>query len=208
VAKASTNSTESNSRISLPPTKGGVVVDIGTGDGRYVCRSARSNPDRFYIGIDVERGALQKISEKIHRKPAKGGLSNVLFVHASVEAFPAELNDTADEIHIHFPWGSLLHSVVLGERRSLSALRRISAPGAWLEVLIGLDEARDAAEVRRLGLPSLTMVVPRYARAGFEAVEIGIIPRSEWPHLETTWARRLRGNDARRMLFLVAQARR
>jgi 16S rRNA (adenine(1408)-N(1))-methyltransferase len=208
VAKASTNSTESSSRISLPRTRGGVVVDIGTGDGRYVYRSARSNPDRFYIGIDVERGALQKISEKIHRKPAKGGLSNVLFVHTSVEALPAELNDTADEIHIHFPWGSLLHSVVLGERRSLSALRRISAPGAWLEVLIGLDEARDAAEVRRLGLPSLTMVVPRYARAGFEAVEIGIIPRSEWPHLETTWARRLRGNDARRMLFLVAQARR
>jgi hypothetical protein len=42
-----------------------VVVDIGTGDGRYVYRSARSDPDRIYIGIDVERRALQKISEKI-----------------------------------------------------------------------------------------------------------------------------------------------
>jgi 16S rRNA (adenine(1408)-N(1))-methyltransferase len=62
-----------------------VVVDMGTGDGRYVYRSARSNPDRFYIGIDVERAALKKISEKIHRKPARGGLSNVLFVHALSE---------------------------------------------------------------------------------------------------------------------------
>jgi hypothetical protein len=101
---------------------------------------------------------------------------------------------------------------VLGERQALSALRRISAPGARLEVLIGIDEARDAAEIRRLGLLSLTEVyvastmVPRYARAGFDSLESGIIPRSEWPHLETTWARRFRGNDALRMLLLVAQA--
>ena len=189
-----------------------MVVDIGTGDGRYVYRSARSDPDRFYIGIDVARGALEKISEKIHRKPEKDGLSNVLFVHASVEALPAELDGTVDEMHIHFRWGSLLRSVVLGDGQALSALRRISAPGAWLEVLIGLDEARDVAELRRLGLPSLTeahvasTMVLCYSRAGFEAVESGIIPRSEWPHLETTWARRLRGNEARRMLFLVAKA--
>jgi 16S rRNA (adenine(1408)-N(1))-methyltransferase len=189
-----------------------VVVDIGTGDGRYVYRSARSDPDRFYIGIDVERGALQKISEQIHRKRAKGGLSNVLFVHASVEALPAELDRCADEIHIHFPWGSLLRSVVVGEKQVLRGLQRIAAPGAWLEVLIGIDEARDVAEIRRLGLPSLSegyveaTLVPCYARAGFEALESGIIPRSEWPHLETTWARCLGGNDARRMLFLVARA--
>jgi 16S rRNA (adenine(1408)-N(1))-methyltransferase len=82
----------------LPPIGGGVVVDIGTGDGRYVYRSARSDPDRFYIGIDVERRALEKVSEKIHRRPEKGGLSNVLFVHASVEALPAELDRCADEI--------------------------------------------------------------------------------------------------------------
>ena len=187
-------------------------MDIGTGDGRYVYRSARSDPNRFYIGIDVERRALQKVSEKIHRKPAKGGLSNVLFVHASVEALPAELDGSADEIHIHFPWGSLLRSVVVGDGKVLSAIRRVSAPGAWLEVLIGLDEARDAAEIRRLELPHLTeayaasTMVPCYARVGFEALQSGIISGSEWPHLETTWARRLRGNEARRMLFLVAQA--
>jgi tRNA G46 methylase TrmB len=31
-------------------------VDIGTGEGRYVDRSARQNADRFYIGIDVGEG--------------------------------------------------------------------------------------------------------------------------------------------------------
>jgi 16S rRNA (adenine(1408)-N(1))-methyltransferase len=92
-----------------------VIVDIGTGDGRYVYRSARANPDKFYIGIDVERKALEKVSERIHRKPEKGGLSNVLFVQAPAEDLPTELNHTADEIHIHFPWGSLLRAVAAGD---------------------------------------------------------------------------------------------
>jgi GNAT superfamily N-acetyltransferase len=54
VAKASTNLIESNSRFPLLRTGGGVVVDIGTGDGRYVFRSTRSNPDRFYIMKPVD----------------------------------------------------------------------------------------------------------------------------------------------------------
>jgi 16S rRNA (adenine(1408)-N(1))-methyltransferase len=86
----------------LPPTAGGVIVDIGTGDGLYVYRSARANPDKFYIGIDVQRRALEKVSERIHRKPERGGLPNVLFVQAPVEELPSELDDVADEIHIHF----------------------------------------------------------------------------------------------------------
>jgi len=52
---------------------------------------------------------------KATRKIAKGGLPNVLFVQATVENLPEELNESADEIHIHFPWGSLLRSVALGE---------------------------------------------------------------------------------------------
>jgi 16S rRNA (adenine(1408)-N(1))-methyltransferase len=195
----------------LPPIGGGVVVDIGTGDGRYVYRSARSDPDRFYIGIDVERRALEKVSEKIHRRPEKGGLSNVLFVHASVEALPAELDRCADEIHIHCPWGSLLHSLMVGDGEVLAGLHRITAPDAWLEVLIGIDEARDEAEIRRLQLPSLTdkyvqsSLVPQYARAGFSVEESGVVPVAQWHHVETTWAKRLHGNDSRRLFYLLAR---
>jgi 16S rRNA (adenine(1408)-N(1))-methyltransferase len=188
-----------------------VVVDIGTGDGRYVYRSARADPDRFYIGIDVQAAALEKVSQKAQRKPEKGGLPNVLFVQAPVEELPSELDGLADEIHIHFPWGSLLRAVAVADHQVLESLRRIAAPGAWVEVLIGIDEVRDAGEARRLGLPHLTKgyltstLIPRYSGAGFDVRESGILPRSEWPHLKTTWAKRLRGKE-RRMLFLVAQA--
>jgi 16S rRNA (adenine(1408)-N(1))-methyltransferase len=185
---------------------------MGTGDGRYVYRSARANPDKFFIGIDVQRKGLEKVSEKIHRKPEKGGLPNVLFVQAPVEELPTELNHIADEIHIHFPWGSLLRSVALADKKVLGGLHRISAPGAWLEVLIGIDEHRDAAEAARLEVPPLSedyvqsTLIPRYGMAGFEVEESGISSHAEWPHIETTWAKRLRDNSRRRLLFIIAKA--
>ena len=84
------------------------MIDIGTGDGFFVSECARQNPRKFYIGIDANTRPLEKISEKIHRKPSKGGLPNVLFLQAAVEDLPSELDGVADEVHVHFPWGSLL----------------------------------------------------------------------------------------------------
>jgi 16S rRNA (adenine(1408)-N(1))-methyltransferase len=189
-----------------------VIVDIGTGDGRFVYQCAQKHPDRFYIGIDAQAKALEKISEKIHRKPAKGGLPNVLFVQAAVENLPSELDGVADEVHVHFPWGSLLRAVATGDEMVLGGLRSICALGAWLEIVIGLDPERDRAEIERLQLQPLTteflkdILVPRYRAMGFEVVECGVIPASEWPELRTSWAQRLRGNAGRLLSYLIAQA--
>ena len=188
------------------------MIDLGTGDGRFVYQSARRNPNKFYIGIDAEARALEKISEKIHRKPQKGGLANVLFVQASVEDLPAELDGVADEIHIHFPWGSLLGAVATGDAATLASLRRVSAPGAFLEVIIGLDPARDSAEIERLGLEPLsadfleTVLVARYKAAAFDVVEYGVLEPGCWPRLETTWAHRLSGSENRRLAYIIARA--
>jgi ubiquinone/menaquinone biosynthesis C-methylase UbiE len=114
-----------------------VIVDIGTGDGRFVYQSARENPGRFYLGIDPNVRPLEKISEKIHRKPAKGGAPNALFIQAAIEELPAELNGVADEIHVHFPWGSLLRAVATADVLLLQNLHRICAPGTLLEVVLG-----------------------------------------------------------------------
>jgi 16S rRNA (adenine(1408)-N(1))-methyltransferase len=196
---------------SSPPTGGGVIIDLGTGDGSFVYQSARRDPGRFYIGIDAQSSALEKISEKIHRKPAKGGAPNALFIQAAVEDLPSELDGVADEIHAHFPWGSLLRALALGDESILRHLRRVCAPGAWLEVVIALDPERDRAEIERLGLSPLslefleTALIPRYRTAGFEVVEYGSLSPSEWPHLQTSWAKRLSG-AARPLTYLIARA--
>jgi len=190
----------------------GVIIDIGTGDGRFVYQSARRNPKKFYIGIDPNAGPLGKISEKIHRKPAKGGAPNVLFIQAAIEDLPAELDGVADELHVDFPWGSLLHAVATGDVEVLRNLRRICASGALLEVVIGLDPERDQSEIERLGISALTLefidnvLVPNYATAGFQIVERGLIAAAEWPRIKTSWARRLQGNERRSITYLIASA--
>ena len=212
MAAQSDNSTEKiSANLSLPSGEG-VVVDIGTGDGRFVYRSAAANPNKFYIGIDANAKPLEKISMKATRKPAKGGLPNVLFVQAAIENLPEELNETADEIHIHFPWGSLLAAVARGENHALAALRRICAPGCILEIVIGIDRERDRAEIERLGLPQLSeeylqkTLLVKYAAAGFEILESGALNPAEWSRLETSWARRLQSNDNRKCVYLVLRS--
>jgi len=197
---------------SLHHTGEGVIIDIGTGDGRFVYQSARENPKKFYIGIDPNTRPLEKISEKIHRKPAKGGAPNVLFVQASIEELPSELDGVADELHVHFPWGSLLRAVATGDVGVLRNLRRICSTGALLEVVTGLDPVRDQSEMERLGLTALSLefideiLIPNYAAAGFETIERGILKASEWPNLNTSWAKRLQGNEHRPITYLIARA--
>jgi 16S rRNA (adenine(1408)-N(1))-methyltransferase len=216
VAAPSDNSIEKPSKNSSPLTGEftgeGVIVDIGTGDGRFVYQSARQNPNKFYIGIDPNVKPLEKISEKIHRKPAKGGAPNVLFVQSAVEDLPPELDGVADEVHVHFPWGSLLRAVLSGDTDILNSVRRICAPGAMLEVVIGIDPVRDQSEIERLGLPTLTRdylvsnLIARYQSCGFEVIEHGILKAAQWSELDTSWARRLQGNEQRLVTYLVARA--
>jgi hypothetical protein len=95
----------------------------------------------------------------------------------------------------------------------LQNLRRICADDALLEVVIGIDPMRDRSELERLGVQPLTLgvvdavLVPNYAAAGFEIIERGIIAASEWPALETSWAKRLQGNDQRPLTYLIARAK-
>ena len=187
-------------------------MDIGTGDGRFVSAAARANPNKFYIGIDANAKPLEKISMRATRKVKKGGLPNAMFVQAAIEDLPAELDGTADEIHIHFPWGSLLKAVATADEKVLASLRRIAAPSCLLEIVIGIDPIRDRTEIERLGVPPLSSeylkntLIPRYLAAGFDAIESGVLNPAQWSKLETSWARRLRGNDEREVVYLILQS--
>jgi 16S rRNA (adenine(1408)-N(1))-methyltransferase len=201
-----------NSISSSPPTGEGIVIDIGTGDGLFVYQSARLNPRKFYIGIDANPRPLEKVSEKIHRRPQKGGLRNALFIQAAVESLPDELNGIANEVHVHFPWGGLLRGVAMADVTVLGNLRRICSVGALLEVVIGLDPERDRVEMQRLGLCPLSidyidLVLTReYREVGFEVLERGVLSPPEWAKLKTAWAKRLSAGAGRTVSYIIAQA--
>jgi 16S rRNA (adenine(1408)-N(1))-methyltransferase len=177
-----------------------------------VYRSARRHPEKFFIGIDACPSSLTKISEKIHRRPVKGGLANALFVHASAEELPAELDGVAGEVYVHFPWGSLLRAVVMGDQAVLGSLRRICASQALLKIFFSLDAERDCPEIVRLKLPGIapeflaTVLKSRYAAAGFEVLQTGILASHEWPELRTSWAKRLQSNKQRSLIHILARA--
>lgn len=198
-----------SSKESLPRTGEGLVIDIGTGDGRFVSATAKANPSKFYIGVDANVKPLEKPSMKATRKPAKGGLPNAMFVQAAVESLPDEFAGVANEIHVHFPWGSLLKAVANADASVLGSLHRIAAPDCLLEIVIGLDPVRDRSELARLGVPELTLVIihsyliPRYASAGFDSVEVRRLGSKEWSKFETSWARKLSGNEGRDVFYLV-----
>ena len=153
-------------------------MDVGTGDGLFVYKSAQRDPRTFFIGIDANRRPLEKISEKIHRRPEKGGLLNVLFVQAAVEDLPAELDGIAAEVFVQFPWGSLLRGVAGGDERVLRNLRRLCLAKARLHITIGIDAQRDRHQWERLELPPLSKdhvkqgLSHRYRNAGFRIIDL------------------------------------
>lgn len=169
---------------------------------------ATANPSKFYVGLDANAKPLEKPSTKITRKPAKGGLANAMFVQAAVEDLPDEFDGIASEIYINFPWGSLLRAVAVGDEAILESLRRISASRGRLQITVGVDPERDRAEFQRLCMPRFdeqyvrNTLLPRYASAGFICEDLRKLHSGEWSKLETSWARKLGGNETRQVLRL------
>jgi 16S rRNA (adenine(1408)-N(1))-methyltransferase len=189
------------------------LIDIGTGDGTFVWRHARTHPDQFCIGIDSNRSNLQKISQKIYRNPSKGGAPNALFIEAAVEDLPSELGNIAEIIQIQFPWGSLLQAVATGEMHVLSNLRRICRSDALLKVIISLDSAKDYAELARLEIPRFDLhyvqneLKAKYKDAGFGIVQSAVMSSKEYSTLQSTWAKRIGQNKERLPIYFIAHAR-
>jgi 16S rRNA (adenine(1408)-N(1))-methyltransferase len=187
-------------------------VDVGTGDGLFVYNCARMDRQTFFIGIDANRQPLEKTSHKIYRKPARGGLPNALFLQASAETLPDELNGVASEVYVNFPWGSLLAGVTTGDGTVLSHVRRICVPNALLKMIVGVDPEKDRAEIDRLQLPPLTVdylnhvLAAKYNQAGFQIVETEALSPAALRELHTSWARRLQPSSTRAFVQIVARA--
>ena len=148
----------------------------------------------------------------ISTRAARAGLTNLIFVRASIEDLPAELAGVADQVTVILPWGSLLAAFARPVVPLLHNVRRLCAPEAALTVVLGVDPQRDRAEVLRLGLPALDAahfagaLTAGYADAGFTVTSVRALASEDLARWASSWAKRLAFGRPRPVFQIEARA--
>jgi 16S rRNA (adenine(1408)-N(1))-methyltransferase len=166
-----------------------IMLDLGTGDGRYVHHLAEKFPNHFIIGIDSCRENLREVSQK--------KLANMLFVIASAQALPYELNGLVSHISINFPWGSLLESLLENDTSLMSGLESIAGFNTSMEIRLNSGALAEAGTTLEHGAQKIYVTL---THAGW-SVDFRK-PVDALRTFPTTWARRLaHGRDPRTLIL-------
>ena len=168
-----------------------VVLDLGTGDGRYVHTLAERNPHWFVIGVDACRENLREYS--------RTKLPNALFVIASAQDLPRELHGRVSHISINFPWGSLLKSLLEGDPAFLHGLECISDTQTSLQLHLNSGALAETGNCLETGTERICHNLLHAGWALDAPVQLGAPSLRGFP---TTWARRLaHGRDPRALVL-------
>ena len=169
-------------------------MDVGAGDGGYVLYRARTEPTTFAIAIDASPDALSDGAWRAKR----AGLKNMAFLVEGVERLPRELTCLADEITVHFPWGSLLRGLVDGSSSVVGPIAALLKVGAELRVVMstldrdGFEELTPSRVASRRGA---------YAELGLWLVEADWASRAIVAESRSAWAKRLGVGRTRRAVI-------
>ena len=168
-----------------------LLLDLGTGDGRFVRQMAAENRERFAIGVDACRENLRASSLK---PPA-----NALYLIAEARMLPRALDRRATQITINFPWGSLLGGLLECEAELLEHIASMARPGALLELRLNAGALAEAGWDLAAGAEQIGQALHS---AGF-CMQPGLaLGPQQLRACPTTWARRLAcGRDPRALYF-------
>jgi 16S rRNA (adenine(1408)-N(1))-methyltransferase len=164
-----------------------VMLDIGTGDGRFVQAMAEAQPKSFVIGVDACRENLVAISRNAPK--------NALFVIANAESLPTELNNVANHLTINFPWGSLLEGLLSNEQSLMNGLLRVMKAKARIEVRLNSSALAQASWSLEAGAEMVQAVL---LDSGFSMQSPRLMLSEELASVPTSWSKRLAyGRDPR-----------
>ncbi|HEX9386619.1 MAG TPA: class I SAM-dependent methyltransferase [Anaerolineales bacterium] len=166
-----------------------IMLDLGTGDGRYVRTLAEAHPDWFVIGVDSCRENL--------REQSQAKLRNLLFVIASAQDLPNELSGLISYITINFPWGSLLQSLLTGDSSLMRGLESISRSNASVDLHLNGGAMAEAGTTLEVGAEK---IYDNLIRSGWHVESPVMMNTNALRSFPTTWAKRLAfGRDPRAM---------
>jgi 16S rRNA (adenine(1408)-N(1))-methyltransferase len=158
------------------------VLDAGTGDGRYPLHVARTRADTLAIGLDSSADTLAHTA----RLAARQRLPNLVLLREPLETLPLEA--VADEVTIHFPWGSLLRGALAEDESVFTAICRLPRPGGLVSLLLSVM-ARDGRDP--LSERDIARVTRAYGLSGFAPVEHRSVVRADVEAARSSWGKRL-----------------
>lgn len=174
------------------------IIDLGTGDGRFVYTNAQLTPQILFIGVDTLAGLMEEYSYKASKK----NLDNAIFVLGSADKFIGGVSKYADFIYINLPWGSLLKFVIDANELFLANLYRLLKPKGKVIINLGYTQEIEQKEVNKLQLPPLSekfirqTLAVHYQSYGFKLVSVKELQKNEISEIGTTWSKRLKyGKD-------------
>lgn len=179
----------------------GLLLDVGTGDGKHPLHAARAHPELLVIGLDAAPDNLRKVAAKAAAKPAKGGQPNLRYVWAAAERLPPELRGVT-ELHVLMPWGSLLRGVLGSDPAMLRGLAETCEPDARFLVTLNLHAWRPPVpEVGDHPEPTPESATgelrTRLADAGWRLDGAEYLDADGIAELATSWTRRLNSSRGR-----------
>ena len=168
-----------------------IILDLGTGDGRYARTLATRRPRWFVIGVDACRENLREHSQT--------KLPNLMFVIASAQDLPRELDALVSHITINFPWGSLLESLLAGDPKLMCGLKSVSRPGADLDLRLNGGAMAEAGKTLEAGADRIYY---HLLRANWQIKQPVIMDARALKQFPSTWAKRLAfGRDPRALVI-------
>jgi 16S rRNA (adenine(1408)-N(1))-methyltransferase len=171
-----------------------ILLDLGTGDGRYAHTLAERYPSWFVIGVDACR-------ENLHRH-SQAKLPNILFIIASAQSLPDELESLISHVTINFPWGSLLRSLLTGDPSLLCGLERMTRAEASMDLHLNAGALTEAGSTLEAGAHT---IYNNLRQAGWLVKAPALVPTSELRAFPSTWAKRLTFGRDPRAIMLSAQ---
>jgi 16S rRNA (adenine(1408)-N(1))-methyltransferase len=99
-----------------------------------------------------------------------------------------ELDSFADEVTLHFPWGSLLRGALAEDRAVFEAICRLPRPGGVLTLAFSVV-ARDGRAP--LSAHDLELLAREYRWSGLTLVEARALDRVDVVAARSTWGKRL-----------------
>lgn len=157
-----------------------LILDLGTGDGKFAFHYARTFSNHFLIGLDSCRENLNEYSRM--------KLPNLLYVIANAQSLPHELNGLISHIHINFPWGSLLQSLLNGDSNLFCGLEKISPSTALINLYLNAGALNEQGWTLPNGVDRIQV---NLMRAGWQIENPKEMNIQTLKKIPSTWSKRI-----------------